>query len=88
MYESSTHKILSILITVQVCKTTLKSGFDFLVRSVHILPLYFRQTVCKEIQKRADGRMGDVASIFYISVHTLTPSKKKQRKMKCLVFAL
>lgn len=64
MYESCTHKTLSILITVQVCKTVLKSGFDFLVRSVYILALYFRQTVCKEIQERADGKMGDVASIF------------------------
>lgn len=53
MPESSKNKILSILIAVEVCKTILKSGFDFLVISVHILAPYFRLTVCKEILEKS-----------------------------------
>lgn len=77
MSESSKNKILSVLITVEVCKTILKSGFDVLVTSVCILALYFKQTVCKDIQEKANGKTDDMASIFYNSVHTLTPSKEK-----------
>lgn len=79
MSESSKNKILSILITVEACKTILKSGFDFLDTSVYILAFYFRETVCKEIQEKANGKTGDMASIFCSSVHMLTPSKEKQK---------
>lgn len=88
MSESSKNKIQSIPITVEVCKTILKNDFDFLVTSVYILALYFRQTVCKEIQEKAKGKMDNMASVLYNSLHMLTPSKEKQRKMKCLVLVI
>jgi len=85
---SSKNKILSILVTVEVCKTILKSGFDFLVTSVYILAVYFRQTVCKEIQEKTNGKMDNMVSILYSSVHMLTPSKEKQGKFKCSVLMI
>lgn len=86
--ESSKNKILSILIAVEVCKTILKSGFDFLVTSVHILASYFRQTVCKEILEKSKwkDRWYGKHILQFCSYANSKQGKAKKIKVSCACY--